>query len=105
VIVRIALLDGDVPSIDKTALLQSLTECFQEMRKWPGRRAAEEADRLVHRLLPERRNRLGDSRARQQSDEFTPSHSITSSARISRLGAIKNPRVLVSFGLTTNSTA
>src|SRR5262245_42088723 len=53
-------------------------------------------------LLRARRKRPS-SRAGEQRDEFAPPHSITSSARASRVGGTSKPKALAVFRLTTNS--
>ena len=66
-------------------------------------RAAEESDHRHGRLLRARRERPGGSRAAEQRDERAPLHSITSSARASRVAGTSRPSVLAVLRLITNS--
>jgi hypothetical protein len=52
-------------------------------------------------LLPARRERPYRSRAAEKSDELSPRHSITSSARASRVGGTSSPIVLAVLRLMT----
>src|SRR5262249_23650160 len=58
--------------------------------------------RHLPRLLRARRERPRD-RAAEQSDELASLHSITSSARATKIGERSKPKVLAVFRLTTNS--
>jgi hypothetical protein len=65
-----------------------------------GKAKKPDARRL--RMLPMRPQRPCD-RATEQSDELTPPHSITSSARASSVGGTSRPSVLAVCKLITNS--
>src|SRR3954447_3110551 len=54
-------------------------------------------------LLSARRHGRRDRRAAEQCDELAPPHSITSSAKASRLAGIVMPNSLAVFRLITNS--
>src|SRR5262245_39083340 len=63
----------------------------------------EKADHRNGRLLRARRERPRRCRAAEQRDDVAPPHSITSSARASRVGGISSPIPFAVFRLMTNS--
>src|SRR6516225_2859011 len=63
----------------------------------------EEPDHRHRRLLRARRERPRGRRAAEQRDELAPLHSITSSARASKIGEISKPKALAVLRLITNS--
>src|SRR5262249_38202678 len=68
-----------------------------------GRHTADKADYRHGRLLRARRERPRHRRAAEQRDELAALHSITSSARASRLSGISRPSAFAVLRLITNS--
>ena len=66
-------------------------------------RAVKKSNHRHRRLLRARRERPRDRRAAEQRDELAPFHSITSSARASRVGGTSRPSALAVFRLMTSS--
>src|SRR6266487_6943167 len=96
------MFDADIAVLDVTGLTQPLTERGHEMSECPGRSAVEEPDHRQPRLLRVRPERPR-SRAAEQCNEFAAPHSITSSARASRLSGTVRPRALAVLRLITSS--
>ena len=91
-IVRIAVLNGNVLPLDEAGVFQTLTECRRKMFERRGRRASEEPDHWHRWLLRPRCERPSRCSATEQCDELAPlHHSITSSARASSVGATDTP--------------
>jgi chorismate mutase len=85
-IVRIAIFDGDVLTLDEACFLQALAERAHVACRVGKRGAAEESDHRHCWLLRPRRERPRYCRAAEQRDEIAPgAHSITSSARASKV--------------------
>src|SRR5262245_4963993 len=102
-IVRPALLDSDVASVDEPFLAQAVAKLCHDRRERRSGRAAQQPDYRQPRLLRARRERPCRSCAAEKDDELSPFHSITSSARASSVGGTSKPKVLAVFRLTTNS--
>src|SRR4029450_7253877 len=83
-VLRPAILDHDILALDVTGFTNALPEGGQITCTIGKHRNAEEPDHRRGRLLPSRRERPGCRRA-EQRDERAPPHSITSSARASRM--------------------
>jgi hypothetical protein len=90
VIVGPAVDDDDVLALDIGGVFEALAKCAQAFREPVRRYAAEEPDDRHRRLLRARRQRPR-GRAAEQRDELAASHSITSSARASRVGGTMRP--------------
>src|SRR5580704_6989132 len=96
-----AIFDSYVLTIDVAGFAQTFAERRKEIRKLSLRCAFETSNHRQRRLLRtycDRPNR----RATDQPDELAPSHSITSSARASRLLESERPRALAVLRLTTS---
>src|SRR4029077_11684261 len=78
-IFRPAILDGDVPALDESGVVETLSERSDEIFEAGGRCAPEKSHHRHRRLLRARRERVRGNRA-EQRNERAPSHSITSSA-------------------------
>src|SRR5215471_5883187 len=79
-IVRPALLDSDVASVDEPFLAQAVAKLRHDRREQRSGRAAQQPDYRQPRLLRARRERPCRSCAAEKDDELSPFHSITSSA-------------------------
>src|SRR5262249_54243349 len=81
-IVRPAILDGDVFAFDESSIIQALTKGIDNIREASSRSASEKSDHRHRRLLRARRERPR-GRAPEQRDELATlhlrGHSITSS--------------------------
>src|SRR5262245_50267283 len=94
---RPAVFDGHVLSLDKTNFPQSLAKRAHKRRRFAGGRAlacVEKPDYRHRRLLSTRPQRPRGRRAAEYRDELAPLHSITSSARASRVGGTVRPSAL-----------
>src|SRR5215467_13457627 len=91
IIVGPTILDRDILTIDVTGLPHAAIECSELLAPGSGRAAVEESDNR-HRLLRTRRERQ-HRRACEQRDELAPLHSITSSARASKVAGTSRPRI------------
>ena len=98
-----AKFDHDILALDEARLPQALAKCAQAIRVGIGRSGMEEADHRCCLLRP-RRNRPRDGHTAEQRDELAPFHSITSSARASRVGGTVMPSALAVLRLTNSST-
>src|SRR5262249_45976081 len=99
---RPAILDRDVLTFHKARFVEPLPERGQEGPEVVKRTETEEPDHRHPRLLRARRERPR-GRAAEQRDEIAPFHSITSSARASRIGGTSRPSAFAVFRLMTNS--
>src|SRR5262245_26628101 len=100
---RPTILDRHGATLDPAEFAQSLSKGGCPCT--PGRRRArskEPDDRHLRRLLRARRERPG-SRAAEQRDEVAAIHSITSSARATRVAGTSRPSALAALRLSTNS--
>src|SRR5262245_11021800 len=100
---RPAKLDGDVLAFHEAEVVQALAERRGEVRGVLWRPAAHESDHWQPRLLRPCRERPRRRRAAEQRDEIAPPHSITSSARASRVGGTSRPSALAVLRLITSS--
>src|SRR5262249_47454083 len=89
-------------TLDKACVFQTLTERGEELWGVAGRPGGEDPDHWHRRLLRARRERPS-SRAAEQRDELAAFHSITSSARASRLSGTVSPSALAVLRLITSS--
>src|SRR5262249_40412354 len=100
-----AVLDRHSASFDPAHLIQTTDECGGPSA--PGRlrgRAQKTDNRQLSGLLCARRERPGRRRAAEQRYELAPAHhSITSSARASRVVGTSSPSVFAVLRLITNS--
>src|SRR5215468_3183731 len=101
-ILRPAILDRHILAFDVPAFADALPECGHKTCSVGGRRAAEEPDYRHRRLLRARRQRPRH-RAPDQRDELAALHSITSSARASRLSGTVRPSAFAVLRLITSS--
>src|SRR5262249_4811105 len=92
-IVRPALLDSDVASVDEPFLAQAVAKLCHDRRERRSGRAAQQPDYRHRRLLCARRERPC-CRAAEQRDELAPFHSITSSAATSSLSGTVSPSIV-----------
>src|SRR3981081_4608860 len=100
---RPPILDRQVLPLDIADFVQTLAECRCEMRPSLRRSTVEESDHRHSRLLPARRKRPRSRRATEQRDELAAPHSITSSARASRVAGTSRPSALAAFRLMISS--
>src|SRR5262245_8290063 len=101
--VRPPIFDRHVPPLDVSGLAQTLAECGRELRACPTRTKIEIPDNW-NGCLRARRKRPSGRRAAEQRDEVAAgAHSITSSARASRVGGISRPSALAVVRLITSS--
>src|SRR5262249_40241340 len=98
---RPTVFDCDVATLDVAGLLEALLNCRYKRRVWGWRHAAEDADH-GHCLLRLRSERPR-CRAAKQRNELAPLHSITSSARASRLSGTVRPSACAVVIFTTRS--
>src|SRR5262249_14355864 len=94
--------DRNVLAFDVTGFVEAVTECSDIARRGIGRSSTEEADDRC-RLLRTPRERPRSHRAAEQRDELAAPHSITSSARASKIGERSKPSALAALRLITNS--
>src|SRR5262249_41091070 len=99
-----AVFDRQVLAFDKLGLLQAPAEGCHHLCgiRIVGRPTVEEPDHRHRRLLRARRERPC-GRAREERDEDSPFHSITSSARASSVGGTVRPSALAALRLIANS--
>src|SRR5215470_16659313 len=99
-----AVFEPDVAPFNPSQLLQRLLECRIAGCGTEIADTAHDAD-APHSLglLRARRARPRDYRAAEQRDEVAPSHSITSSARVSIVGGMLKRRSLAALTLITSS--
>src|SRR5262249_22710306 len=101
---RPANLDCDGSVLDPAKLAQSLHKGGDPSALCRRCGAAHEPDsRELYRLLRARRERPRGGRATEQRDELAALHSITSSARASRLSATVRPSAFAVLTLITSS--
>src|SRR5499427_4646041 len=84
-------------------LFETQAECAQTVRHHVRRSGVEQPDYRHCRLLRARRERSHCCRAAEERDERAALHSITSSARASKIGETSKPKALAVLRLTTNS--
>src|SRR5262249_61266066 len=84
------IVDGEITTFDEACLGESLAEPVDHVLGPRRRGVPEEPDHRHRRLLRARRERPC-SRAAEQRYELAPFHSITSSARASRVGGTSRP--------------
>jgi hypothetical protein len=90
----------DLPhSRDRARRIEKPTRCVPPQQQ---RAAAASPDELTPGCCRVRRERP-DRYAAEQRDELTPPHSITSSARATRVGGTSRPNALAAFRLITSS--
>src|SRR5262249_13447365 len=90
-IVSPVILDPDVFALNESRVIQALPESIDNKREAGSRCASEEPDHRHRWLLRARSERPSSRRATEQRDEFTPLHSITSSARSRNGSGIVSP--------------
>src|SRR5262249_900488 len=101
---RPAILDDHGPPFDPTQLVQTLRESGGPLDLSRSRgRAREPNGGQPGRLLRARCQRPRRCRAAEKRDELAPLHSITSSARASRLSGTARSSAFVACRLITNS--
>src|SRR5262245_31701368 len=105
-VLRPAILDRHILAPDVAGFTKALAECGQISCTIDRRRAAEEPNHRHRRLLRARHERPR-RRTANQRDELAPlhccGHSITSSARASRVGGTSMPSALAVLRLMTRS--
>ena len=106
-VVRIAIFDCDVLSLDEPCFFHALATGGRQVLERRQRGAAETPDHRHRRLLRARRqrprNRRRRRRAAEQGDELAAAHySMTSSARASSIGGTVRPSALAVLRLITN---
>ena len=102
-IVRPAVFDCDIATLDIAGLVKALFERVRHRRVPLGRRAIKKSNDGQACLRP-RRQRPRCRRAAEQRDELAPrAHSITSSARASSVGGTSRPSALAVFRLMISS--
>src|SRR5262249_56647981 len=98
-----ATCDREGATLDPAELRQSCAKGGDPLILVCGRSRAQESDGWNLRgLLPARRDRASRSTA-EKRDELAPFHSITSSARASKIGERSKPSALAALRLITNS--
>src|SRR5262245_54177437 len=103
-LLRPAILDGDIPTFDKAGFAQALAKGAHPTRVQVGGRTAQVPDHRHRSLLRARRQRPPRRRAAKQRDEFAPpAHSITSSATASTFAGTSRPSALAATTLMTSS--
>src|SRR4051812_1048795 len=90
-------------ALDVTALGQPFMKKGQAKGLGLARPAAEIPDHRHRRWLRARRQRPRRRRAAEERDELAPLHSITSSARASRVGGMSRPSAFAVLRLMTSS--
>src|SRR5262249_32442203 len=101
---RPAILDRDRTTLNPAEFAQSLYKSGGPLALSRRRgRAQVPDDRQLRRLLRARAERPRSCRAAEHRDERAPLHSITSSARASRVGGISMPRAFAVVKLMTRS--
>src|SRR5262249_36528806 len=100
--VRPTKFDRQISTFDIAIFLQALRERIGHIFRFARRPGAEIADRRRRPLLPTRRDRPR-GRAAEQRDELAPPHSITSSARASKLSGTVRPSAFAVLRLITSS--
>src|SRR5262249_13681141 len=101
---RPAIFDDDAATLDITGLSQGLAKGGKAAaHRNVGRHGAEKSDHRQRRLLRLRRDRPGRNCATEKRDNLAPLHSITSSARASRVVGISRSSALAVVRLTTRS--
>src|SRR5262249_41477205 len=101
-ILRPAVFDLHVLTLDVASLFQALPECAQKIWNNVGRPGVEEPDHRHRGLLPSRGNRPC-RRAADKRDELAAFHSMTSLARSRNDSGILMPIALAVVRLTTSS--
>ena len=101
---RPAVLDRDVPALDKAFLTSGPGGTRQKCAIGAAGVLREKSDHRHRRLLRARREWPRRRRAAEQRDELAPSHSITSSARPSSGSGTVRPNALAVLRLMISST-
>src|SRR5262249_33027263 len=96
-----AELDRHVAAFNIPGFAQAFAKCLQVFDAHLRRTGTKETDHR-QRLLRARRERP-HRRAAEERDEVAPFHSITSSARVSMVGAMSRPSALAVLRLITSS--
>src|SRR5262249_43050268 len=97
-----AVLHCDIAALDVAGFVETLPDRVELAGSFTVR-AAEQANHRHRRLLRPRRERQRRCRAAEQRDERAAVHSITSSARATRVAGTSRPSALAVFRLSTNS--
>src|SRR5262245_61830069 len=95
--------DRDVLTFDISCGSQPVTECGKTTGESTGGSAVYEGNHRYCRLLGAHRHRPSCHRPAEQRDELAAFHSMTSSARASRVGGTSRPRALAVLRLITSS--
>src|SRR5262249_23930318 len=95
---RESVFDREVLTLDVTKIPEPSSQCLNEVGE-TGRREIAKTHHALLRPRPERPR----GRAAEQRDELAALHSITSSARASRVGGTSRPSALAVFRLITSS--
>jgi len=96
------IFNRDISALYIARFTQPLSKCRNKLGSFSRRPGAEKPDDGHRGLLRTRRERPR-CRAAQQRDDFAAFHSITSSARESRVGGTSRPSALAAFRLITSS--
>src|SRR5262245_20255071 len=97
------VLDRHVLTLDVADFVEAFEEGSGITRGGIGRPDVDETDDRYPRLLRARRKGPRHRRAAEERDELPADHSITSSARPSRVGGMVRPRAFAVFRLITSS--
>src|SRR5262245_4098642 len=98
-----AILDCEIAAVAPPQFPQSPDKGGSQFALCRCRTGAQQANDRWLALLRARRQRPRDSSAAEQRDELAPPHSITSSARASKLSGTVRPRALAVLRLITSS--
>src|SRR5262249_20435376 len=101
-ILRPVVLNRHVLAFEIATLANAMPERGHKVGSAAGRRGAENPDHR-HRLLLRARREGPRRRAADERDELAPPHSITSSARASRVGGTVRPSAFAVARLMTSS--
>src|SRR5262249_13370229 len=106
VVGRKAIVNADIPTYRPSELVEPLLECHEaclHSRIILGIARQHADPSYLLGLLRARRERPGRRRAAEQRYERAPFHSITSSARASKVGGRVRPSILAVWALMTSS--
>src|SRR5262249_6892207 len=103
VALRPTIFDQDILTFDVAEFTEPFAERGDVVSIRVGPCATQQADHRHRWLLRARRERPRSRRAAEQRDELAARHSITSSARPSRVGGTVTPRAFAVFWLITSS--
>src|SRR5262249_43556379 len=100
---RPAEFNRNVLALDEARFAQAVAECRHQRDVLLWRTRVQISDHRHCRLLPSRRERPRSRRTAEQRDELAFFHSITSSARASKVGGTSRPSDFAVLRLMTSS--